>query len=239
MKVLRDFLKVLTVVLAVATLVAFFFPLVSVATNAGDTISLTGAELAFGADKSAALGADSANLWKSGWFFASFIFGALTAIFAAVGFFKSQKWNGAALVTGLINAIIMLVIRVSTVGSYVDLRNLMSQIDAESASYNFTMTLMMILSIATLVICAVMALVRDKVAVMESNGSKISIPAKVKKFLREYKSEIKKIVWPTGRSVVKNTIVVLVMCAIVLLLVWAGDTGMGELLKLTYGVSAS
>ena len=79
----------------------------------------------------------------------------------------------------------------------------------------------------------------DKVAVMESNGSKISIPAKVKKFLREYKSEIKKIVWPTGRSVVKNTIVVLVMCAIVLLLVWAVDTGMGELLKLTYGVSAS
>lgn len=238
MKVLRDFLKVLTVVLAVAMLVAFFFPLVSVATNAGGTISLTGAELAFGADKSAALGVDSANLWKSGWFFASFIFSALTAIFVAVGFFKSQKWNGAALVTGLINAIIMIVIRVSTLASYVDLRKLTAHIDAGSAQYDFTMTLMMILSLATLVICAVMVLVRDKAAVAESNGNKISIPAKVKKFLREYKSEIKKIVWPTGRSVVKNTVVVLVMCAIVLLLVWAVDTGMGELLKLTYSVSA-
>lgn len=239
MKVLRDFLKVLTALLAVATLVAFFFPLVTVATNAGDTISLTGAELAFGSDKSSVLGVEGINLWKSGWFFASFIFSALTAIFVGVGLFKSQKWNGAALVTGLINAIILIVIRVSTVNSYVDLRNLTGYIDSESASYGFTMTLLMILGIATLVICAVMALVRDRVAVAESGKTKLTIPAKVVKFLREYKSEIKKIVWPTGRSVVKNTIVVLVMCAIVLLLVWAVDTGMGELLKLTYGVTVS
>ena len=237
MKILRDFLKVLTALLAVATLVAFFFPLVTVATNAGDTVSLTGAELAFGADKSAVLGVDGAHLWKSGWFFASFIFGALTAIFIGVGFFKSQKWNGAAVVTGLINAIILLVIRVSSVLSYTDLRNLTSYVDDGSAQYGIVMTLLMILAIATLVISVVMVLVRDRVEV--ANTGKLSIPAKVVKFLREYKSEIKKIVWPTGRSVVKNTIVVLVMCAIVLLLVWAVDTGMGELLKLTYGVTAS
>ena len=180
---------------------------------------------------------DGAHLWKSGWFFASFIFGALTAIFIGVGFFKSQKWNGAAVVTGLINAIILLVIRVSSVLSYTDLRNLTSYVDDGSAQYGIVMTLLMILAIATLVISVVMVLVRDRVEVAKTG--KLSIPAKVVKFLREYKSEIKKIVWPTGRSVVKNTIVVLVMCAIVLLLVWAVDTGMGELLKLTYGVTAS
>ncbi|MBR4099818.1 MAG: preprotein translocase subunit SecE [Clostridia bacterium] len=58
---------------------------------------------------------------------------------------------------------------------------------------------------------------------------------KVVLFFRDNKSEVKKIVWPSLRDVVKNTITVIVMCLIIGALIWAIDFGLGQLLELIIG----
>ena len=44
---------------------------------------------------------------------------------------------------------------------------------------------------------------------------KVKFSVKFKKFIRDYKSEIKKIVWPTKQQVIKNTSVVLFVIIII------------------------
>ncbi|MBQ6818333.1 MAG: preprotein translocase subunit SecE [Clostridia bacterium] len=80
--------------------------------------------------------------------------------------------------------------------------------------------------------CIVAILVKDAVACKESG--ELTIPKKLVKFLREYKSELKKVVWPGPRSVIKNTLVVLAVCAAALLLIWLVDLGLGELFDLCF-----
>lgn len=58
------------------------------------------------------------------------------------------------------------------------------------------------------------------------------IPEKVKKFFRDTKGEFKKIVWPSFPSVVRNTGVTLIMCAITALIILAVDLGLSGLIQL-------
>ncbi len=58
------------------------------------------------------------------------------------------------------------------------------------------------------------------------------IPAKVSKYLRDTKGEFKKIVWPSFPTVLKNTGVVLAMCAITAVVIVAVDGLSGLLVKL-------
>lgn len=53
------------------------------------------------------------------------------------------------------------------------------------------------------------------------------IPVKVKKFFRDTKGEFHKIVWPTLPSVVRNTGVVLAMCAVIGVVIIAIDFVLG------------
>lgn len=57
----------------------------------------------------------------------------------------------------------------------------------------------------------IVGLVRNKKAGEEKNSI---VPAKVSKYFRDTKGEFKKIVWPSFSNVVKNTGVVLAMCAV-------------------------
>ena len=63
---------------------------------------------------------------------------------------------------------------------------------------------------------------------------KMKLGARIKKFFRDYKSELKKIVWPTRPQVIQNTGVVLIaiifVAAIVGLLDLAFGTGVISLL---------
>jgi preprotein translocase subunit SecE len=43
------------------------------------------------------------------------------------------------------------------------------------------------------------------------------------KYLIEIKNELKRVVWPTWKQVVSNTITVLIMCLIFGLIIWAAD----------------
>ncbi len=54
-------------------------------------------------------------------------------------------------------------------------------------------------------------------------------------YFRELKSDLKKITWPSAKSVVKNTGLVLVAMAIVSAIISLVDLGLMELLKLFVG----
>ena len=53
--------------------------------------------------------------------------------------------------------------------------------------------------------------------------------ARVGKFFREYRSELKKISWPTFSEVVKNTLITLVVVLLVGIVVWFVDWGVSTL----------
>ena len=58
------------------------------------------------------------------------------------------------------------------------------------------------------------------------------IPEKVKKYLRDTKGEFKKIVWPSFSTVVRNTGVVLAVCAVTAVVIIAVDLLCGWLVDL-------
>lgn len=54
----------------------------------------------------------------------------------------------------------------------------------------------------------------------------------VKRFFIETKSELKKIVWPTSKQVVNNTIIVLITILVVGVFIWGLDALTSQILKL-------
>lgn len=56
--------------------------------------------------------------------------------------------------------------------------------------------------------------------------------ARLKKWFREMKSELKKVVWPSGKQVLNNSLVVVACVVIVGLIVGLLDYGAGALLNL-------
>ena len=58
------------------------------------------------------------------------------------------------------------------------------------------------------------------------------IPAKVQKYLRDIRGEFKKITWPTFPTVVRNTLVVLAMCAVTAVVIILVDVACTELVNL-------
>lgn len=61
---------------------------------------------------------------------------------------------------------------------------------------------------------------------------KPSVFAKISKYFRECKSEIKKIVWPTPNATFRNMGIVLVVLIVLGLFIYALDTGFVALLRL-------
>lgn len=57
---------------------------------------------------------------------------------------------------------------------------------------------------------------------------KVKFTVRMKKFLKDYKSEIKKIVWPTRQQVIKNTGVVVFVIVVVAAMVGALDLLFGK-----------
>ncbi|MBQ8568817.1 MAG: preprotein translocase subunit SecE [Oscillospiraceae bacterium] len=55
------------------------------------------------------------------------------------------------------------------------------------------------------------------------------------KYFKELRSEFKKVVWPSRKTVFNNTGVVLVVMVVCSLVIWGLDTGFSALLKLLVG----
>lgn len=53
--------------------------------------------------------------------------------------------------------------------------------------------------------------------------TKTGIFARIAKWLRELKSELKKVQWPTGKQTVNNTVIVIICVIIVGIFIWVFD----------------
>ncbi|MBQ0083905.1 MAG: preprotein translocase subunit SecE [Clostridiales bacterium] len=100
-----------------------------------------------------------------------------------------------------------------------------------SVSHTSFVLITTILLLLALIFSIAHLLINDYI---ECAGKKPTIPTKVVRFLKDYKSESKKIVWPSLKDVVKNTIIVLIMCAILGVVIWALDYGLSALLNLLW-----
>ena len=57
-----------------------------------------------------------------------------------------------------------------------------------------------------------------------------AIGAKIKKFFKDFKGEWKKVTWPSGKTVLNQSIVVIVIVAIVRVAVLGVDTGLSAII---------
>ena len=60
-------------------------------------------------------------------------------------------------------------------------------------------------------------------AVKKEDVKKLSFGKRVAKWWREMKSELKKVVWPSSKQVVNNTVVALVVILISAIVIWGFD----------------
>lgn len=65
----------------------------------------------------------------------------------------------------------------------------------------------------------------------KAKTAKTKKPNKVVKFFKDLKSELKKVVWPSRKTVVNNTGVVLVVMLVVGLFLTGVDTGLGFIVE--------
>ena len=60
---------------------------------------------------------------------------------------------------------------------------------------------------------------------VKKTGEKLKFFARVKKWFREMKSELKKVVWPTPKQTANSTIVAVVVMVVAAIVLWAFDKG--------------
>ena len=71
---------------------------------------------------------------------------------------------------------------------------------------------------------------------MSEKTEKKSFFARIGKFFRDQKSEVKKIVWPSKKQVINNTVIVLAAVALFAVVTGAFDWIVGLLVKAVYGI---
>lgn len=229
MKTVNKICQILAVVFSVVSLALFFTKFATIVSG-GANVDFVGAALGFGSKKELADGAvvDMARSADILFCFWLTVIGVVLSVFA----FKSKTVRYFAPAFGLGTGIYMLVIALSNPWKFVDTRPL-ANVTAVSYSAFVLLTAISLFVFAAFAVAYL--LIDDYLEVMESKGKKLTIPKRVILFLRDYKSEIKKIVWPGFKDVVKNTIIVLIMCLLVGILIWLLDFGLGRLLELILG----
>lgn len=231
MKLAKNVFGVLALIFAVAAVLLFFAPYSDVVYGDLNEIGRVGAEFAFGSEYSNGVAGD-----KSAHLLFNFVLIAFTAVFAAASYFwkKAKNIRWATIAFSIITAVYMLVIACKP-ASFLDLYGVVPTGYAATALK--TTVFPFLISAASLLTCVcalTYLLIADKIAVLAAGDGALTITQKVVKFLKDYKGEIKKIVWPGPRAVVKNTIIVLIICLIVGAFIWAVDFGLGALLDLIY-----
>ncbi|MCQ2451046.1 MAG: preprotein translocase subunit SecE [Clostridia bacterium] len=240
MKTINRICQVLCVVFSVAALVLFFMPFVTY-TLKGDTFNVMGTQLAFGGKIDKKFVGEAVKMAVSSKLLFAMILTALSVVMSAFSF-KKKGLRYVVPVVALGDAIFMLVAALSHPAAFVD-STAFFEISGGSMSYKYGFTdgyiqyfklgglkIVLWLSIA-LFACAIFGaaylFIDDYLEVKASKGKK-TIMQRLGLFFRDYKSEVKKIVWPTLSEVVKNTVIVLIMCLLLGILIWVIDYGLGE-----------
>ncbi len=239
MKAVNRICQVLAIVFGVASLALFFFDFASL-TISGQAYTFSGAQLAFGGTKELT-GSVEADMAKSADLLFCFIVTAMAFLFSVFSF-KKKGLRYAAPAFGLVAAIYMLVVKLSTPWKYVDTRAELSDAKFDyqvtGVKYSSFVLFIVIALFAFTVAAAAYLFISDVLEVKASKGSKKTILQRVVLFFRDYKSETKKIVWPTFKDVLKNTGIVLIMCLLVGILIWVVDFGLGNLIDLVLGLKS-
>jgi len=63
-----------------------------------------------------------------------------------------------------------------------------------------------------------------KSAVKKADVKKLSFFKRVAKWFREMKSELKKVIWPTPKQVLNNTVVAVVVMLVAAIVIWGFDS---------------
>ena len=230
MKAINNICRYAAIVLGLASLV-FFFVDFAVITAGGDTINFVAAELAFGSKVESVNGVVY-DMYKSADIFATLFLCAFGVVSSGLAIkFKKARYIAPAF--GLASAIYMLVIALYDPTKFIDKRPIQNV--TEIAHTPFVWVLVGLLFVFTAISVAHL-LIDDYLEVLASNGEKLTIFKRIIRFFREYKSEVKKIVWPNYKDVIKNTFIVLVMCLLVGALIWVVDFGLSKLITLILGV---
>lgn len=229
MKTSNKICQVLAIVLGLASLVLFFTDFAAIVTD-GATEKLVGAQLAFGSKYTTAAGT-AYDMAKSAQILFCFWLTAIAAVMSIFSF-KSKKLRYAVPGLGVVSAVYMLVMRLSSAGKFVDSRPMAN---VTSVSYTAFVWMLVIALFLFVIASAAYLLIDDYIEVAASKGEKLTIPKRIIRFFKDYKSEVKKIVWPGLKEVIKNTVIVLIMCLLVGVLIWLIDFGLGQLLNLVLG----
>ena len=215
MKVVNKLCQILTIALGAAALILFFTPYATI-TASGAEYTFVGTQLAFGSKVEGL----SENLAKSADIWFCFFLTLAGAIFSGLTFkFKGMR-----------DAVYMLVIALSNPWFFVDTRPLVNPTILTYTSFVLITALVLIVGF---VLSVAHLLIDDYL--LCAGKDKLTIPKRIVRFVRDYKSEVKKIVWPGLNEVVKNTIIVLIICAIIGAFVWLLDFGLGQLVQLIIG----
>ena len=227
MKTVNRICQILSIIFAAVSLVLFFTDFATLTITTGSAKAV-GAALGFGGKLSIAGTeydmARSADILFCFWLT---VVGLALSIFS----FKSKKVRYFTPAVALGTGIYMLVIALSDAVKFVDARPL-TTVSVVNIEYTSFVLLTAIALLLFAVASAAYLFIDDYIEVMQSKGSKRTIAQRVIGFFKDYKSEIKKIVWPGFKDVAKNTAIVLVMCLIIGAFIWLLDLGLGNLIKL-------
>lgn len=230
MKTVNKILQILVMVFGLASLVLFFFDFATI--NMGDLKgTFVGTELAFGSNVE--LDGTKYDMAKSADILLCFWLTAVAFVMSIFSF-KSKGLRYAVPGFGAVTAVYMFVIWLSGPFKFVDPRPF-DYADITGMTYSIFVPILAIALAVFTVLALAYLLLDDYIEVKASNGEKLTIPKRIVRFFRDYKSEVKKIVWPNIKDVLKNTLIVLVMCLLVGALIWLVDFGLGQLLNLILG----
>ncbi len=222
MKAINKVCQILGLITGVAAVVMFFTNFASIA-SADTSFTATGAELAFGSTVA------GVALHKSYKLLFCFCIAVLTVVLSGFSF-KSKGAKYAAPVSAAVVAVFMLVVTLGDPFKYVNADG----VGAKSITYVFAGVITVTaLLFASMLLSGAHLFINDYI---ECAGKKPTIIKRVIKFFRDYKSEAKKIVWPGFKDVLKNTVIVLIMCVVVGAFIWILDWGLAQLLDLIWSI---
>lgn len=224
MKIVNRICQVFAIIFGLTALVSFFFQFATIVTD-GQSANAVGTVLAFGGTLK--VGGAEYDMARSADILICFLLTAIGFLLSVFSF-KSKKLRYAAPALGLIASIYMLVISLSSEMKFIDIRPLQNVSEVTYAPMLLVCTIALFAFSAAAI---AYLLIDDYIEVASSKGA-LTIPKRIAKFFRDYKSELKKITWPTIREIVKNTLIVLIICLIIGALIWIFDKGLGELIKL-------
>lgn len=229
MKTVNKICQILAIVFGLGSVILFFTNFATITTG-GTDVSLVGAQLAFGSKIEVA--GNEYDMARSAQILFCFWLTVIGTVISAFSF-KSKGLRYTAPGFGIVSAVYMLVMFLSSEGKFVDYRPLPN---VTNIAYEPLFLVAVIALFAFTVSATAYLLIDDYLEVLASKGSKLTIPKRIVRYFKDYKSEIKKIVWPGWKDVAKNTFIVLAICLIIGAFIWVVDFGLAKLLELILGV---